>query len=294
MTCDAGFVSLGGKVCVEDQESSIFGEELANDAYALLSNLAGRAECGEIESGALSLSELKKALRLKHSEKPEGGLFQWGFREFDPSKFDFAFEKAVKRLQDDDFADVSISVFDEYRSNTPVMSLTCTAKLALRRNWHFVVACIVVLALFIYVKIYMYLRKVQQEELENAYRLALQYLREQKGGFVRSEEEFAFISDVVLRQEVLGHPTERVIKLWKKVEQLLRNDSRVAWSANRVVKGVPSNTFEWRSRVSKGGVFASGGSLRSLDSPAVSDGPAPSPAGMSWFDNARRRLFNAP
>lgn len=276
---------------MEDQESSIFGEELANDAYSLLSHQAGRAECGEIESGSLSLADLKKALKIKHSEKPEKGFFQWNIREFDRQKFDFAFEKAVKRLKDDDFHDVSISAFDEYISNTPVMSFPCTVKLALRRNWRIVGIFIGACALFVYIKIFLYLRKLQQDELENAYRTALEYLREQKGGYVRSEEEFAFISDVVLRQEVLGTPTEKVVKLWKKVEELLKNDSRVAWNANKIVKGVPSNTFEWRSRVSKGGVFASGGSLRSLDSPAVSDGPMPSAPETSWLDNARRRLF---
>lgn len=291
MSCDPGYVALGGKVCVEDQESSIFGEELANDAYTLLSQLAGSAECGEITSGALSRGELKTALRLKHSERPSGGPFPWSARAFDLAKFEIAFDKAVNRLEDGDFAEVSVSEFGEFKSDSPVMSLSCAAKLSLRRNWRVVSAFSVTCLLLVCLKVWLYIRRRQKEELYDAYRLAVDYLKTQKSGFIRREEELAFLSDIVLRQEVLGSPTDRTVRLWKKVEELLRTDSRVVWSANRVVKGFPSNTFEWRGRLSSG-VFSSGGSLRSLDSPSVSDGEAMASTSDSWLDGAWDRLFN--
>lgn len=290
LSCEAGFVVVGGKVCVEDQESSVFGEELANEANKILSHVAGDAECRGIESRFLSRSDLREILRPEYSKTSTGGLFFWGTRKFDPAKFDVSFDKAIRRLEGEGFPDVHISQ-SGFSSNSPVMSLRCTAKLALRRNWRVVAAFIAACLLLLCLKIWLYIRRRQKEELEGAFGLALGYLREQKTGFVHREEELAFISDVVLRQEVLGSPTEKTVRLWKKVEAMLRNDSRVAWSANRVVKGVPSNTFEWRGRLAKGSVYSSGGSLRSLDSPGLSEGEGRTPAIESWIEEARRRLF---
>lgn len=298
LSCEEGYVVMG-KTCVEDQESSIMAEEIARETNTLLGHQAGSAECGEIESGMLTESEIRQAVKLMMADRPSGGFFDWSGRTYHADKFDHAFDKALVRLMDsEDFPDVVVSDVGEYKSLSPTHSFSCRIKLFLWRQWRAVAGLVCLLAVWAYVKVWMYLKRKDQERLDLAYGQALDLLREQKANFVRNEEEFAFMSDVVLRQEVLGYPSDEVIRVWKRVEVLLKKDNRLAYSANRVVKGVPSNTYEWRSRVSTNRLFASGGSLRSLDSPMSSGGRDVGAFGVtatqrnSWFGAVQRRLFN--
>lgn len=283
------------KTCVEDKESSIMAEEIAREASALLAQQAGSAECRETESSHLSAGELRDALRILLLERQPAGFFEWsGRREFRADKFELAFEKALDRLgNEEDFPDISVSMLGKYSSTAPTYSFRCMAKLFLRRNWRSIAAFLAFIAFCIYVRVLLYLRRLDQEKLHGAYKNALEILRAQKADYVRQQEEFAFMSDVVLRQEVLGYPTEANIQFWKRVEVFLKNDNRLAYSANRVVKGVPSNTYEWRSRVSVGGGYSSGGSLMG-DSPATSDiiDSVGTPTDSSIFGTVRRRLFS--
>lgn len=294
--CEPGYVPMR-KTCVEDKESSIMAEGIAREANVLLAQQAGSAECGETDSSFLSVSELRDALKIVMSERPSARFFEWSSRrEFRADKFELAFEKALDRLGNvEDFPDISVSMSAEYSSLAPTYSFGCMAKLFLWRNWRSIGAFVVFLVFCIYVRVLLYLRKRDQEKLHSAYRRALEILRAQKGDYLRHQEEFAFLSDVVLRQEVLGYPTEANVQFWKRVEILLKNDNRLAYNANRTVKGVPSNTYEWRSRVSVGGGYSSGGSLTG-DSPATSDiidsVGTPIPADGSLLGVVRRRLFN--
>lgn len=283
------------KTCVEDKESSIMAEEIAREAKALLAQQAGSAECKETKSSHLSVREMRDVLRILLLERPAAGFFEWsGRREFRADKFELAFDKALDRLgNEEDFPDISKSMLGEYSSTAPTYSFRCTTKLFLRRNWRSIATFVVFVAFCIYVRVLLYLRRLDHEKLERAYRNALDILRAQKADYVRQQEEFAFMSDVVLRQEVLGYPTEANVQFWKRVEVLLKNDNRLAYSANRVVKGVPSNTYEWRSRVSVGGGYSSGGSLMG-DSPATSDiiESIGTPTSSSFFGAVQRRLFS--
>lgn len=292
-----------GAVCVEDQESSIMAETIAHEVNNMLSNQAGLAECGQAQSPDMALSELREASRIVLSDRPSGGIFDWSGRTFQMEKFDIAFEKAIERLRDkEDFPSLSVSVgLDDvsdlvYKSSDPTYTWGCLARVIFFQYLRVIVGCFITLLIFIYVKIALYFKRKDEEKLDLKYNHALELLREQKANFVRNQEEFAFLSDIALRQEVLGHPSLENIQFWKRVEVLLKNDSRLTYAANRTVNGMPSNTYEWRSRVSRSNVFASGGSLRDFDSPGTSASRdstftvhTPRP---TWFGAVQRRLFN--
>eukprot|EP00177_Eucheuma_denticulatum_P003071 GFKZ01005540.1.p1 GENE.GFKZ01005540.1~~GFKZ01005540.1.p1 ORF type:complete len:828 (+),score=105.18 GFKZ01005540.1:258-2486(+) len=298
LSCEEGYVVMG-KICVEDQESSIMAEEIAQEANTLLGHQAGSAECGDIESGILREAEIREAVKLMMADRPSGGLFSWSGRTFHADKFDHAFEKALVRLMDsEDFPDVVVTDVGEYKSLSPIHSFSCRIKLFLWRQWKAVAGLVGLIGVWLYVKAWLFLKRKDQEKLDLAHGQALELLREQKANYVRNEEEFAFMSDVVLRQEVLGYPSDEVVRFWKRVEELLQKDNRLAYKTKQVVKGVPSNTYEWRSRVSTNRLLDSGGSLRSFDSPMSSAGRdlgafgTPAAERDSWLGAVQRRLFN--
>lgn len=303
LTCEPGYREVSG-TCSEDLESAIYAEELAQDAAKLLQIHAGRAECGEAETRYLTQEELHEALVLKHSDGQDTGFFSFRRREYEPVKFNLAFDKALQRLAEEDFPDISVSAFNEYSSNEARLTLNCRIWLALWRNMQYVVSAIVAVCALIYFRIRAYMQRKEQEKLDRAYAAAIDIIWDRKKCYMQEQEENAFIPDVVLRQEVLGFPTMPVIQFWKKVETILQTDNRVLYKKNQVVKGHPMNTFEWRGRISTSGIMASGGSVRSFDSMPYSDGfsgystPSGAPPSRpgtptqgSRFESVQRWLF---
>lgn len=297
LECEPGYIRVGSK-CAEDQESAIYAEELAQEAYVLLQHHAGRAECGQATTRYITAQEIQEALSLKHSSDGQSrGLLSWGSRPFDPTKFDHAFEKALKKLQSEEYVDVTISVLGQYVANTPILSLYCIGKQTLRQNWEYVTAALIVIVLFIYLRIKLLLKRREEARIEAAYTAACDIIRDRKRCYMKEEEEYAFISDVVLRQEVLGLPTRAKVMFWKKVDEVLQNDKRIVYCARKFVKGHPMNTYEWRGRISSGDILASGGSVYSYDS-SFSDGLSvqntpnrTTPSHGSRLESVRRWLF---
>lgn len=253
---------------MEDQEFSLFSEQLANDAFDALSQRAGDAECDHSISRFVHRDDLKLALRKLYEDRKEKASW-FSRRTFDLEKLDGAMTKALEKLDQEESFDVTILESGEMCSNKPKLSLQCALKRKLLEHWRWVFGSFLVSIALMYMRVKLYFIKQHDLRLEEAHTLTLGFLREQLAGYRDKEEEFAFISDVVLREEVVGRPTPKNIKFWKEVEERLKKDPRLV-RKQQSVKGMPSYTYEYiGSRRSSGGILdrrSSFGSRASLDS----------------------------
>ncbi|KAI0560327.1 Man1-Src1 protein [Gracilaria domingensis] len=249
-----------------------FVEHLANFAARNLSELAGRAECGEDIQTKVVYEDLGNYIveYFYEMRNSDPSFFRVGLEDI--QNLESAMHQAIGSLSEDEHG-VVMDIDRRFYSTRPAISLKCKLRRKVMDYLYEVVTGIVVCLLLLLIRVKIYLVRRHQRQREAAHQRALEVLRDQVVAFRHNEEDVAFVSDVMLREEVLGRPTKQVIKLWKDVEESLKSDARVL-RKHQTIRGMPSYTFEYvgirRSSGSGFGSFSrrssSFGSRASLDS----------------------------
>lgn len=281
--CDSGYVR-SGLTCVSDQKFRDLVIELADHAYKELAMLHGRELCGEPNLPGLSYDDLGDLFEDYVNQKREKNpsLFR-DEMEFDRTKSKLISE-AQNAMESSEYRErykVYMDEEDNYRTENAILSSTCRLiKFVLKH--HFKIVTVLFFSfIFGYLRWNLFLYRRRKRSVRTGHRRALELLRDQVVGFRNGEEDTAFLSDVILREEALGRSTPYIIEIWKEVEDLLRTDARVL-RKHQSVRGMPSYTYEYvGSRRSSGSFFdsfsrrsssfSSRASLDSLDMRSDSD-----------------------
>lgn len=271
LNCDSGYVEQGVK-CIPDLVFNKLVEELAKFAFETLSKLAGRSLCGEAIPYVLSSTELEAVLRGYFFEQRDNNpsFLRHGV---DETQMLLDATKQVLRGFKNIEYNVYVSPSGHFGSNEPILSFSCELKRQIMLHKYEVFIALFLFIALVYLRTKLYLWRRRERRIDAAHQKSLEYLREQVNGFRNGEEDVAFISDVILREEVLGRVTPKIIEIWKEVEKRLNRDPR-AIRKHQTVKGMPSYTYEYvGSRRASGSIFdslsrrsSSFGSRTSLDS----------------------------
>lgn len=287
LECKTGFVHVDGR-CAEDEEVSLYAVTLANEAYDVLCNVAGEAECRRRDSGYMRWDDITSMVRENEeriAEQSVGFLARlpfWRRRRmgsYDRRKFDVAMVTARSKMAGDASFDISMSDVGEFICNDSKLTFRCTMEQFAWAHLRWIILTFVSCFLIGYLSMKRYFKALYLERVNDYYQQALNVLRVHKEDYDNQLEDHAFVKDVILRADVLGRITSRNVQLWKVVEKRLEEDARVL-RYSRTVSGVPSYTFEWAGRrrsssvgdgLSRRGSFGSRASLDSLELPESAD-----------------------
>ena len=275
--------------CEFDDSYAIFVDQLASDIYKILRVRAGLAQCGEIDSPYVTTAEVMAILQEKNYRGyksmmvTEDGIFQ-----------ERAIGKALEILQDVYVVQPSDDG-NLFSSNEPIISLRCRLRQKLWEYKKELFGIFVVLAAAVYLRIRLFLKRQRERKIQHALHGAIEVLRDQLNGFRDSQEDVAYVTDVILREEIVGSATPSNIKFWKEVEERMKRDARVM-RRHQVIHGMPSYTYEYIGRrrssigMSPGGYLdslsrrSSFGSRASLDSLDFdSDRESVNGTGQTWW-----------
>eukprot|EP00737_Agarophyton_chilense_P002275 gb/GEZJ01002583.1/.p1 GENE.gb/GEZJ01002583.1/~~gb/GEZJ01002583.1/.p1 ORF type:complete len:822 (+),score=140.86 gb/GEZJ01002583.1/:196-2466(+) len=270
--CDSGFVKDGAK-CIRDHIFDRVVEQLVSSAAEILATLAGRAECGEAVPTTLTTEELREYLVAHFHEKRKNYPSFFRVDMDENAVLNSAVREALSVLSGELYDGVYVDSTGAFGSLDPTISFKCKLKRKAMEYLYEILSGLFVCALLLFVRVKIYLIRRRQRQCEAAHQRSLEVLRDQVIGFRNNEEDVAFVSDVILREEVLGRPSKQVIKMWKDVEEVLKSDPRVL-RKHQTIRGMPSYTYEYvGSRRSSGSAFdsfsrrsSSFGSRASLDS----------------------------
>jgi Man1-Src1p-C-terminal domain len=257
LVCEMGYRVVDGR-CVEDQEVSLYAEDLASRASGELRSRKGRNECGEEVQERLSGFELREFLEPKSSasDGDTGSTRRRRRQRFDPSKFPAAFVKAIGLLRSPGTGGETESAFGvsydsgTYGALTADFPLRCLARRFVFRNWRIFGGVCVALVTYIYVAARRSRRNARVRDVTDTCNVARELLLEQ---WTKCREGVApdpFIIDTQLRDEILG-TSAWAIGLWKEAEAVLARDTRVDKVGPRTVRGHPCYVWEWRGRQSQ-------------------------------------------
>lgn len=248
LTCMKGYFQ-SGKRCVEDQEVSRYAVFLEARLLDYMQQIKGQHLCKNtsptIEVGQLHAmgSPVKDDDRPSANRRPKR-------HQFSPSKFDAAFMLALASLKKNHRDEVTYDPVNEtFEAVEGRREFKCIANQFLMAHIGKLFILLVIAILIGKWKFQSYFRKREETQIENCYQEAVEVLRELRVNFNDDEKGDAFMIDTQLREEILGRTTNEKVKLWAKVEKLLRADSRVFCAGPRSIKGMPCYTYEWRGNL---------------------------------------------
>ncbi len=257
LSCAEGFFRSGNR-CVKDEEVSHYADHLRRKIVRTLSLVKGKHECGEASAPSLSESQIRESVDPNPRDVPKDKRRPRKLK-FNPSKFDAAFQSAMRFLQENEEDDISYNRLTQtYEAQEGKRSFRCVVRQFLYRHiWYVLVlsALSIVIARW---RIRRFFRLREEARIEDLYEEALEVLREVRVNYVEDDRGDAFMIDTQLREEMLGRTTNEKVKLWAKVEELLRADSRVLRSGPRTIKGMPCYVYEWRGNLRRPSLGSAG------------------------------------